>query len=319
MDVLFDAETFAPNERAVAYKAACSAATAPHTVRFLTPAEQIRARISAVVLNADVTLLRDETSGVVHKREGRQLHSEGRDYVLLGLHEGGSGWYEHPAAVRPLHSNELFLIDTNGQYRTHRSRYGGARLLQIDRARLGVSVETVRRADNRLAGSPLYGIMRDHLVSLSSRASDITDRAALAALAEATAHLVRGLLTTAVTEQGRQVRETMQDHLLDRIRLYVRLHACDPGLGAARIATEHAISVRKLFQLWQSQPVPLAETIMQLRLDAGQRRLTAQPHLPVAAIAHACGFTSPSHFARRFREAFGCTPVQWRQRSCAHP
>ncbi|MFD8029881.1 helix-turn-helix domain-containing protein [Streptomyces sp. NPDC059717] len=64
---------------------------------------------------------------------------------------------------------------------------------------------------------------------------------------------------------------------------------------------------------------PLAETVMRLRLDAGQRRLTAQPHLPVAAIAHVCGFTSPSHFARRFREDFGCTPVQWRQRSCAHP
>ncbi|MET8788121.1 MULTISPECIES: AraC family transcriptional regulator [unclassified Streptomyces] len=33
----------------------------------------------------------------------------------------------------------------------------------------------------------------------------------------------------------------------------------------------------------------------------------------------ACGFTSPSHFARRFRETFGCTPVQWRQRPCGHP
>lgn len=104
-----------------------------------------------------------------------------------------------------------------------------------------------------------------------------------------------------------------------RIHQYVRLHACDPGLGAARIAAAHAVSVRKLFQLWQSQPVPLAETIMQLRLAAGQLRLTAQPHLPVAAIAHACGFTSPSHFARRFRETFGYTPVQWCQRPCGHP
>ncbi|MFI9202868.1 AraC family transcriptional regulator [Streptomyces sp. NPDC053048] len=35
--------------------------------------------------------------------------------------------------------------------------------------------------------------------------------------------------------------------------------------------------------------------------------------LPVSAVAARCGFTSPSHFTRRFRAAYGVTPREWRR------
>ncbi|MGW0998993.1 AraC family transcriptional regulator [Streptomyces sp. NPDC002520] len=35
----------------------------------------------------------------------------------------------------------------------------------------------------------------------------------------------------------------------------------------------------------------------------------------VAAVAARCGFSSASHFSRRFHEAYGLTPRDWRRRA----
>jgi AraC-like DNA-binding protein len=35
--------------------------------------------------------------------------------------------------------------------------------------------------------------------------------------------------------------------------------------------------------------------------------------LPIAATARACGFADASHFARRFRGAYGLSPREWQQ------
>ncbi|MFD0475165.1 AraC family transcriptional regulator [Nonomuraea thailandensis] len=38
-------------------------------------------------------------------------------------------------------------------------------------------------------------------------------------------------------------------------------------------------------------------------------------HRTIDAIARTWGFTSPAHFARRFRQAYGSTPRTWRAAS----
>ena len=35
--------------------------------------------------------------------------------------------------------------------------------------------------------------------------------------------------------------------------------------------------------------------------------------LAIAEVAEKCGFSDPSHFARRFRKRFGVTPIQYRR------
>lgn len=54
-----------------------------------------------------------------------------------------------------------------------------------------------------------------------------------------------------------------------------------------------------------------ARYYLQLRLDRG-RALLQQTDLPVVEVAAACGFASASHFARCYRQRFGCTPRQER-------
>jgi transcriptional regulator GlxA family with amidase domain len=43
------------------------------------------------------------------------------------------------------------------------------------------------------------------------------------------------------------------------------------------------------------------------------RRLLGQPHLPIAEIATACGFSDQSHLTRVFTAHMGTSPARWRR------
>ncbi|MEV6330142.1 AraC family transcriptional regulator [Streptomyces sp. NPDC051909] len=50
-------------------------------------------------------------------------------------------------------------------------------------------------------------------------------------------------------------------------------------------------------------------------LACARRLLASARHttLPIAVVAARCGFTSPSHFTRRFRGAYATTLSEWRR------
>ena len=313
MQTLFDSGQFAPADRTEAFQAVMSQASGlVHRIRFLTEEPPChRARMSGNQLDRDVLFMHEVSTGIAHERTTQHLRRTGPERIAFVLADGGHGYYEHDGASRPLRRGDLYVTDLNATYSYYRRGTGGANIIQIERSRLEVSAETIRRADQRLANSPLYGLVRDHLASLSKQAALLITDQARAAAAEATVTLLKGLVTSA-SQGDPRYHPAVQDHLMDRILLYLRIHATDPDLSVTEIAAAHAISTRKLFQLWQSQPLSLSETIMQLRMESAQRRLISQPNLTIAAVARACGFIDASHFSRRFRSVLGCTPTDWR-------
>ena len=56
----------------------------------------------------------------------------------------------------------------------------------------------------------------------------------------------------------------------------------------------------------------LGDEIRRMRLSAA-KEMVAETDMPMADVAEACGFTSVSHLAMRFRENFGVTPLAWRR------
>ncbi len=58
---------------------------------------------------------------------------------------------------------------------------------------------------------------------------------------------------------------------------------------------------------------------MRLRLEAARRLLADRrwAALTVTEVAARCGFAEPSHFARRFRLAYGLGPVEFRRSQAA--
>ena len=88
----------------------------------------------------------------------------------------------------------------------------------------------------------------------------------------------------------------------------------DPDLGAERIAQAIFISVRQVYKLWETEPLPLGQWILERRLEAARDQLTSPRgrRQTIAAIARHWGFADSTHFSRRFRQAFGMSPREWR-------
>ncbi|MFG3259794.1 helix-turn-helix domain-containing protein [Streptomyces sp. NPDC048172] len=300
-----------------------STSGSPHRVRTLAErptSTSSRARVSGMELDRGVLFAETIGGGLAIERTSADRRGADPERVYFLLFDGDRpGHYEHDGVSRPLRRGGLYVTDVNTAFAFHASAAYRAGFVQVDRSLLESSVETVRRADHRLASSPLYGVVRDHLASLSSNAPLLTGPVARESTAEATVALLKGLVASAARDDDGPSRTAAHDHLLDRIRLFLRMHAVDQGLSPDDIAAAHAISVRKLFQLWQSQPLSLSESIMQLRLEAAQQRLIARPDLTIAAVARASGFVDASHFSRRFRSALGRTPTEWRAEHHPHP
>ena len=75
------------------------------------------------------------------------------------------------------------------------------------------------------------------------------------------------------------------------------------------------MSVRQLYKTCAAAGLSLEQWIIDQRLETA-RTVLASPagrHRSIAATALACGFADPSHFSRRFRDAFGMSPRDWQQ------
>lgn len=90
--------------------------------------------------------------------------------------------------------------------------------------------------------------------------------------------------------------------------------AIETPLPRAAIARAAGVSARHLDRLFADQlGTTWGAAYRQLRL-AHAGRLLRQSPLSLSQIAFATGFSSPSHFSRAFRQAFGFPPGVWRAR-----
>jgi transcriptional regulator GlxA family with amidase domain len=86
----------------------------------------------------------------------------------------------------------------------------------------------------------------------------------------------------------------------------------DLRMGVPRLlALAHVSAAHLSRSMRRYHDMTPSEFIAGLRLRHAAM-LLATTTRPVADIAHACGFVSPSYFTRRFREAHGVTPREFR-------
>jgi AraC-like DNA-binding protein len=166
-----------------------------------------------------------------------------------------------------------------------------------------------------LPSSPVYGLLRDHLVRLSRDAGKITDPRHAAMAGRATIELARALIASAGQDDLR-ANDAWHETLRTRLTVYLEHHLTDPGLCAGELARVHHISVRQLYKVWGQQELSLSQWIIRERLEGARRDLSsaAGASLTIAALARRWGFTNATHFSSRFREAYGTSPSDWRQR-----
>ncbi len=111
------------------------------------------------------------------------------------------------------------------------------------------------------------------------------------------------------------------DRLYRQLRDALRERCLEADLTPGAFATAQGISRRTLYLAFSRAGTTFGAELMRMRLAAAHRLLSDRrcDSLSVLEVADRCGFSEPSHFARRFRAAYGTGPLEFRRRHSSIP
>ncbi|MFD9483269.1 helix-turn-helix domain-containing protein [Streptomyces sp. NPDC059991] len=238
------------------------------------------------------------------------------DFLYLGMHVRGRVTSVREGAQSPLSPNDLVFCDPA---RRHLLRFGDdcqMVFFRIPRCYLGVTEPEL----NQVVGVPVRGgeglgaLVSDFLSALAAEAefrrSTVGDR-----LARTAVHLLSVLVVELLESDTADAAADASrggSEMLSRIRAFVEEHLMDPDLSPESIARAHHISVRYLHKLFQNDGTTVSQWVRRRRLESCRIELgRSNRRFTVAAVANRWGFSSPSHFSRTFRGAYGMSPSEW--------
>jgi AraC-like DNA-binding protein len=210
---------------------------------------------------------------------------------------------------------DLFTLNLWRPYE-YRSGEGGHTGFFVSLDALGLSRDYAARASEVIHTSPLAAQLQRHLQIMFRDAGTMSQGLAGSMVGQATTDLVRAALISAADDEPSR-RDDWDQDLTSVVKSYIAQHLADPDLGAERIARAMFVSPRQVYKLWEAEPRPLGQWILERRLEAARCELTSLRgrNQTIAAVANRWGFADSTHFSRRFRQAYGMSPREWRQAS----
>jgi AraC-like DNA-binding protein len=116
--------------------------------------------------------------------------------------------------------------------------------------------------------------------------------------------------------QSRPPRSLADKRLAD-VKNFVLMNFTDPELSAERVAAGCGISARYLSHILSENHTSFPELLWQQRLPMAREQLVSGARCRlINEVAFMSGFKSAAHFSRMFKDAYGCTPREFR---AAHP
>lgn len=315
MTVLVDTRTMPERDRAQALQAAHDSVTAPVSVEvglnpeFYMQAWQFGQGGHLLQARADCAYRLRRTAR--HVRIG----APERVAVAVSDSPACATWQKHAEWS----ADQLQLVDLSSEHEISWRGKSSTVSLEVDLVELALPVDRIRAAGPLLQQSPLYAMVRQHLIALP-RAAARLDEGPRAMLTASTTELVRALVAS-VASQGVERRAVRDSSLHARILTYVEQHLADPGLSPQQLATVHGVSLRHVYSLFAGEAESPAAAISTRRLEGARRELAhrADERPVIAGVARRWGYTDPGTFSRQFRRAYGLTPQEWVRRSTIRP
>lgn len=251
-------------------------------------------------IDADAQLVRRTHTRIAHSRYGG-------GYILLQLRRGSMQLAQHGREVK-LAAGDSVMVDCNVPYRLEAvaTRSVAVRFEDQWLRNWIPSPQSVACRAFR-ANEVWSNTLCTALANLDGEAAD-----QLALPPSVVAEQLAALLALAA---GSQVHAyTPSEKLLNRIRHTMRDRYHESTLDADAVAVANGISKRYLHYLFAQASSTFGNELMQIRLECARRLLSDKRYvgLRVSEVAARCGFLEPSHFARRFRKAFGVVPTEFR-------
>jgi len=161
-------------------------------------------------------------------------------------------------------------------------------------------------------GSPLAGLVLDHVTAISKEISRLDSADAVDVLTAGSR-----LLVAAFRKESRLMgadRAALQAAVMGQVRRFVEANLHQGDLTPTSVVDALQLKRATIYR-WFEHEGGLGAYIRHRRLRMAADELVRFPQLPVTEIAYGLGFKSASDFTRAFRRAFDMSPQDVRARS----
>jgi AraC-like DNA-binding protein len=262
-----------------------------------------------------------ESDACAVRRTEHYIERASDDDLLLSLQLGGSLSLHQDGRDAIANLNDLFVLDPRRPFFVDVKSPMHALLIKVPRWELQSRLGDVRALTARPVSpnAPIAALASGFIAMLPKRV-DALDVATGTKVAQQVLDLV-ALAFGAEQQGGKSALSSSRMSTLLRVKAVIEARLGEPGLRPAHAAAAAGISVRYANALLACEGTSLERFIMQRRLQHCRRTLedAGQAFRTVSDIAYSFGFSDMSHFTRRFKAQFGCSPSTCRQRAITGP
>ncbi len=255
-----------------------------------------------------------ECDECVVERTPRCLKGANDDDVLLCRQVAGISTVHQDGRDVATAPGDVYLLDPRRPFALSVGVNARSLVLKVPRwemqARLGEIASFTATPIPR--GEPVSALASDFFALLADRVCEI-DPSMGAKVAQQALDLV-ALAFEGVDGGGAAQLSSTRTTTLLRLKSIIEARLHDPELKPAVAAAATGISVRYANALLAHEGTSLERFIMHRRLQHCRQALEdpAQVGRTVGDIAYSCGFSDLSHFTRRYKAQFGCSPGESR-------
>lgn len=218
---------------------------------------------------------------------------------------------ENSICLRP---NDLLLIDSRRPYEFHFEETANSLSLELPIAWVDSWIsEPERCIGQRIDGNVGLGLALSAFVRQFSPALVLNRPLPAPILTDQLGALLALAFGTEIAVSASDRRGT--EKLLEKIRSVVRMRHAEPGLTAAAVASDLAISERTLHRCLHGAALTFGGLLCECRMSVARRMLSEArfDHVSVGGIGMKVGLSDPSHFIRQCRRYLGTTPGNFRR------
>jgi AraC-like DNA-binding protein len=311
MQLLFSTDNVHPRDRLAYWREEATKAFVAHEFTSHT-GRDFNGKISAGMLG-QIPIALFEGDPCLVARTRACLKSAADDDLLLCHQMGGTSIHQDGRDGIP-EPPDIGLLDPRREFELRARNSAKGLIFKIPRLELERRLGDVTKYTALpLSGREPIATIASQFLRMTTKRAPMIDAQSSIALAQHALDLVA--LAFAASSGCVPRLSSPRTATLIRLKSTIERRLHEVGLKPADVAEAAGISVRYANALLSQEDSSLERYIMLRRLQHCRRALESSAHASrsVADIAYSYGFADLSHFTRRFKAEFGCSPGEFRR------